>query len=457
MKNLVRGMAYLFAFMVPVFALAGIGYLSGMEVAMGGKVPLVVSGQGNYIPKPFDPTKPTVAILLGDSFTEVTDFMIPYEIFSAAEGFNVYGVASERRLTTLTGGLDVMPDYTFDELEELIGKSPDIIVVPAIMGVQEAENRPIFEWLQHQATNDHTLLFSICTGAEVLAVAGLLDGRTATTHWAEIDGLEQQYPKVEWVRGLRYVETEKVITSAGITSGIDAALRIVANYSGVATAERIATELHYPHFEFVTQPQVEQYGIAPDDAIYLFNAAFYLNRTSDGVLLYPGVGEIELASVFDTYPASFTTRLHAIAPQQASITTKHGLHLFPRYDYQNTPTIQRLLVPGEDAYSLAATETTVWGDEPKSVPLIYVHADLPERFAFEAPLLDLARTQNIPTAEMAAKRLEYRPTTMVLTGENGWGLLLLIPFGIGLGGVLLLMVWKWIMINRNNQRVLVEA
>src|SRR5262245_33965332 len=145
MQKLLRALAYLAAFSLPVVTCAGLGYVSGMTAAMGQSASLGAPILGTAAPRPFDPAKPTVAILLGGQLTEVTDFLIPYEIFSAAGAFNVYSVAPERRLTTLTGGLDVLPDYTLAELETLLGRAPDIVVVPAIL---DEQRRPILDWLQ---------------------------------------------------------------------------------------------------------------------------------------------------------------------------------------------------------------------------------------------------------------------------------------------------------------------
>src|SRR5215831_386586 len=106
---IVRLIAYLVAFVVPVVAMAGWGYASGGQVLAGDRSSGAIVGP-EPAPKPYDPTKPTVAIVMGARLTEVTDFMVPYEIFSAAGAFNVFAVAPERKPTSLKGGLDVLPD-----------------------------------------------------------------------------------------------------------------------------------------------------------------------------------------------------------------------------------------------------------------------------------------------------------------------------------------------------------
>src|SRR3954465_1243630 len=84
----------------------------------------------NAIPPVYNPLKPTVAVMLGGEKTEAIDFVAPYELFASSEAFNVYAVAPKKQLTSLTGGLSVMPHYSYQELDDLLGKKPDVVVIP---------------------------------------------------------------------------------------------------------------------------------------------------------------------------------------------------------------------------------------------------------------------------------------------------------------------------------------
>src|SRR5690349_16914285 len=116
-KVVLRIVVYILAFILPIVALAAIGYRSTVELTSKPAHWAVVPEADGTSPlrKSFDPTKPTVAIVIGDDQTEITDFLIPYELFSASEAYNVYAVAPERKLTTLSGGLEVMPDFSYVE------------------------------------------------------------------------------------------------------------------------------------------------------------------------------------------------------------------------------------------------------------------------------------------------------------------------------------------------------
>jgi putative intracellular protease/amidase len=110
----------------------------------------------------------------------------------------IYTVAARRRPVPLTGGLDLIPDLTFEELDDRLASTPDVIVVPQVHGATGPSAAAIVQWLQHQRAQGDPLLVSVCVGAEVLASAGLLDGRPVTSHWLGLIGLRRNYPAVRW-------------------------------------------------------------------------------------------------------------------------------------------------------------------------------------------------------------------------------------------------------------------
>ncbi|HEX8222070.1 MAG TPA: DJ-1/PfpI family protein [Chloroflexia bacterium] len=419
-RTVIRVIKYPAAFILPILVLGASGFYSTMQLTMPRPTALdiPVTGAGALRTKTFDPTKPTVAIVLGSDRTEITDALIPYEIFSAAGAYNVYSVAPERKATSLSGGLEVMPDFSYAELDTLLGKAPDVAVIPAIPDVASPQNQPVLTWIKEQSARG-SYIFSICVGAEAFAATGLLDGRTATTHWADIDRIEKEYPGVNWVRGVRYVDGGNYMTSAGITSGIDAVLHYIAQHNGEGLAQAISQEMHYPSYQFVNSPQVQQESAgAALTLVGLMNIVFHWEHPVAGVLLYDGVGELELASTFDTYAATYTTKLLSVSQTRRLITTKHGLQLVPRWGFSDVPAVDRLIVPGSQARQVAAGSMSVWQSKGSKSPVSYLHADQPDSFAFDAPLQDLARQENIPTAVLNAKRLEYRPGTVQTEGSD---------------------------------------
>jgi AraC family transcriptional regulator, transcriptional activator FtrA len=164
-------------------ALAGyIGFSKSMRVMTAPAPAALVSSTIPLPPPVHDPQKPTVAVLLGNTLGEPTDVLGPYAMFAESGEYNVYTVAASRTLRTLTGGLDLVPHLSFDELAARLHGDPDIVVVPQIVDIRASINAPVVAWVRRLARG-HALLFSWCTGAEVLAESGVIDGKTATAHW----------------------------------------------------------------------------------------------------------------------------------------------------------------------------------------------------------------------------------------------------------------------------------
>jgi AraC family transcriptional regulator, transcriptional activator FtrA len=357
-------------------------------------------------------------------------------------------------LRTLTGGVDVVPQRSFAELEAQLQHRPDIIVVPAMRDSGVSQNVPVLDWLR-QNGQEPTLLFSWCSGAEVLAASGLIDGKTVTTHWGDIAGYERAFPAVHWQRGERYVDSGTLLTTGGITSGVDATLHLLARRNGQAVADKVALALHYPTSPFVANPHMAQYTEAPADSIILFNLAFTWPKRQTGIWLYDGVGEIDLAAVDDVYAMSSTNQTYTVANVPAVIS-RHGLQLVPRWQAHNLPTMDRLLVPGGDGAEQAAAHLPD-GLGGGGVPITILQNDQAPAYAFTIALQDLAYTHDVPSAMFAAKRLEVR-SPLQLVGTQ-WPLhLLIIPVLAGLGGAIAFGSLVWFIrraitfIRRNRNR-----
>jgi len=195
--------------------------------------------------------KRRVGILIFDG-VEVLDFCGPFEVFSVTRlneerrredpsPFDVLLVAQEAGVVTAAGALKVIPDVTLESCPAL-----DVLVVPGGWGTRrEIHNTELLDWIAQRGRQVETLT-SVCTGAMLLGHAGLLDGRRATTHWRSLDWMTESFPHVTVERALHVVEDGHVVTSAGISAGIDMALRVVARYHGDAIARATARQMEYP-------------------------------------------------------------------------------------------------------------------------------------------------------------------------------------------------------------------
>jgi putative intracellular protease/amidase len=387
-------------------------------------------------PRPeIDPAKQTVVVLLGADITEITDALGPYEMFARTGRYNVVTAAPERQPTLLTGGLRILPHYSLAEVDaRLGGKAPAVVMVPNIPNIAEAQNAAVVGFLQRSAAGG-SIMHSWCTGAMALAQAGLLDGRTATAHWGDLALLEERYPRVRWVRGVRWVDHGQLVMSAGITSGVDASLRVIGRLAGDSVAQRVAREIRYPDYHFAIDPRAEQYAFGAADLVLLANAAFRPVRPRVGVALYDGVTELDLGHVYDAHAATFAANVETVTRSKGIVTSAHGLTLLPsdataagEAGAVRVGKLDRLVVPGTDARERAASLVAAVGTIAPALRAEYPHADDAGRYGLEPIIEDLARTADLATATFALRRLEYRSPSVRLAGGAPWPALLVALF-----------------------------
>jgi transcriptional regulator GlxA family with amidase domain len=193
-----------------------------------------------------------VGILIFDG-VEVLDFAGPYEVFSRTRlvpgldsrrsddsaPFEVFTVAEVAATVTATGGLRVVPDHDFASAPRI-----DLVVIPGGFGTRPLLGREnVLEWVRKVAASAR-LVTSVCTGALLLARVGLLNGRRATTHWGSYDALASMDDSITVERGSRVVR-DGVVTSAGVSAGIDMAFEVVQELFGREVAEETAGYIEY--------------------------------------------------------------------------------------------------------------------------------------------------------------------------------------------------------------------
>ncbi|MES5857716.1 DJ-1/PfpI family protein [Bacillus cereus group sp. RP29] len=177
---------------------------------------------------------------------EVLDFAGPFEVFSITKvheekPFTVYTVSQNGEMITARNGLKVKPDYSIEDLPPV-----DILIIPGGKGARENEvkNDIVINWVRQQM-KEVKLMTSVCTGALLLAKAGLLEGLKATTHWASIQTFKKDFPNVEVMENVKFVDEGHIITSAGISASINMSFHIVKNLLGVEIAEETAKNMEY--------------------------------------------------------------------------------------------------------------------------------------------------------------------------------------------------------------------
>lgn len=186
---------------------------------------------------------------------EVLDYCGPFEVLSSTRihpeqrreepsPFEVLLVAQGTGPVTTTGGMRVLPDVSFGACPPL-----DIVLVPGGFGTRrEMRNDVLVGWVRERAASCG-LVASVCTGALILGSAGILHGRRATTHWQALDLLADAFPDVSVDRTKHFIRDGNVFTSAGISAGIDMALKLVEACVGADVARATARYMEYPYPE----------------------------------------------------------------------------------------------------------------------------------------------------------------------------------------------------------------
>jgi putative intracellular protease/amidase len=209
----------------------------------------VAGAAGPCVAAPAKPYTRNVAIVIYDN-AEPLDWTGPYEVyndaasFGSANGlraFNVY-VVSKTKDAVNSQGMWVVPGYSIADAPK-----PDIVLFPGGPSNKIYDDPEWFAWAK-KACDEAEIAQSVCTGAFVLGKAGLLDGLEVTTHYGSIDRLGEMYPKAQVKRGRRFVDNGHVVTTAGISAGIDGSLHVVARLLGRKVADEVARYMEYAWF-----------------------------------------------------------------------------------------------------------------------------------------------------------------------------------------------------------------
>ncbi|WP_353779664.1 DJ-1/PfpI family protein [Winogradskyella sp. 3972H.M.0a.05] len=195
--------------------------------------------------------KMNVAVFIYDG-VEILDFAGPAEVFSASakrnkngqweQKFNVYTVAFSDQQITSQGFISISPNYSIANAPK-----PDIIVIPGGSSRASRENPKVISWIKENSKS--TIFLTVCTGAFILAESGLLDNNHATTWYGAVESFKKRYPKVNVLSDVRFVDNGKIITTAGVSAGIDGSLHLVKKLIGIESARKTAQYMEYDKWD----------------------------------------------------------------------------------------------------------------------------------------------------------------------------------------------------------------
>jgi len=177
---------------------------------------------------------------------EVLDFSGPFEVFSTAarflkekDKFNVFLIAETNQAIKARGGFTVYPNHSFADCPKL-----DTLIVVGGVHTKELKKDTVIDWIKVQS-KEVELIASVCTGAFLLAKAKVIKKHNVTTHWEDIPSLQKDFPKLNVIENKRWVDEGNIVTSGGISAGIDMSLHLVSRLHSLELAQKTAKQMEF--------------------------------------------------------------------------------------------------------------------------------------------------------------------------------------------------------------------
>lgn len=370
----------------------GLGLLGILVLALAGFGAWIASlppSQETAVPSPIDPVetaatlaalkpagtgRPVVAIVGINDATETTDYMMPYGILKRADVADVVTLATGPGPVHLYPALSVMPDATVAEFNADHPDGADYVIVPAM---SREDDPVVLAWLREQAGKGATII-GVCVGVKVVAAAGLLDGRRATTHWYSRDDLLKEHPAVRYVPDRRFLIDGGVMTTTGITASMPAMLTLIEAIGGPEKAREVAADLGLQSWD--ARHDSSAFGLTrPFVSTVLRNRGLHWGTEDMALALRPGVDEVSLALVADAWSRTYRSRAVSHSATVSPTVTANGMRVIPD--------VVRA------APDLDSPKIGLQGDRPVA--------------ALEAALDRISARYGPATAEIVAMQLEY--------------------------------------------------
>jgi transcriptional regulator GlxA family with amidase domain len=301
-----------------------------------------------------------VAVVAGHAGAEVTDFMVPYGVLKDSGLFDVRAVSADGGTIPLFRALKVRADESLARFDADAPDGADIVVVPAQI---DPKDPVLIGWVQAQAAKGATIV-SICEGARVLANAGLLDHRRATTHWRALPQLERGFPDTTWVRDHRYVQDGRIISTTGVSASIPVSIALVEAAGGRAAAEQAAARFGVR--DWSDRHRTADFRISRGD--YARAVATYLAGWTHETIEAPvadGEDEVALALRADAWTRSYRTTVVTTNLQATTVRSRQGLVI----EVGDRPRPGRRVVPPPAGTAVAQLDATLAEMERRYGPL----------------------------------------------------------------------------------------
>ncbi|MEZ0171242.1 DJ-1/PfpI family protein [Microvirga sp. TS319] len=287
--------------------------------------------------KPPKRPRPLIAVIGINDATETTDYLMPTGILRRADVAHVVALATKAGPVTLFPVLTVEPDATVADFDARYPDGADYVVVPAM---SRDDDPMALRWIRNQAAKG-AIVIGVCAGAKVVAEAGLLDGKRATTHWYYLDEMRDRHPTIRYVPDRRLVVDDGVITTTGISASMPMALTLIEAIAGRHKAEAVARDLGLTHWD-ARHDSDEFTFTRPFALTAIGNSLAFWKRETFGMELEPGIDEVALALVADAWTRTYRSRAVTFASTAKARPTRNGIRIVPDTVATVWPVQQRL-------------------------------------------------------------------------------------------------------------------
>ena len=276
-----------------------------------------------YQPR-FDRQQPVIAVVAENSFTELTDYVVPYGVLAESGVARVLAIATQPEPIRMFPTLRVEPQATIAQFDDRFPEGADYVIVPAVL---RQKDPVLLGWLGEQARKG-AIVAGICDGVWVLANAGLLDGRKGVGHWFSLGKLARKFPNTEWLRNTRYVADGNVITTTGVSASVPVSIALVEAIAGRDRAASLARRLG-----------VEDWGAQHDSKPFKLgikqvltaagNRLSFWSSEEIGLPIHPGTDEVALSLMADAYSRTWRSKAFSLSDSAEGVTSKRGLRILP--------------------------------------------------------------------------------------------------------------------------------
>jgi transcriptional regulator GlxA family with amidase domain len=275
----------------------------------------------------FGRERPVVAVVGFNGGTELTDFVVPYGILARSGAAQVLAVATQAGPLKMRPALTIQPDLSTEAFDARFREGADYVIVPAVV---KPDDPALVAWIAAQGAKGATVV-SICDGAFVVANAGLMRGRRATAHWASESYRKKQWPDTQWIGNVRYVADGKLMSSAGVSAALPAALALVEAIAGRERATDVARQVGVEdwsarHDSDAFRPRL---GVNLGAYITGYTNQWFHSPERLGLPVAAGVDEVTLAFAADAWARSKRSRILTVAASAEPLRSGYGLTILP--------------------------------------------------------------------------------------------------------------------------------